>query len=158
MRTMEIDVTIHLYKASSPTAATMDKLIAKYTNSAYSHCEIVVNTTRVAVRTDGVLITTDYSTDVDTGSWDVIHRTYVVTEKQYMDMMQFVYNQQGLPYDFTGIVLSQLIGLGISREGRWYCSELVCKILQLLGEELVWELEPHRVNPGDIPELLIGER
>jgi hypothetical protein len=62
--------------------------------------------------------------------------------------MAWVTSQSGKKYDYKGILLSQFIKFGMNDNSKWFCSELVTKILQLFGSTAVWDLVPSDVNPG----------
>jgi uncharacterized protein YycO len=78
---------------------------------------------------------------VDVGCFDL-------TEDQYNNIMSWVTSQRGKKYDYKGILFSQFIKFGVNDNSKWFCSELVTKILQLFGSTAVWDLVPSEVNPG----------
>ena len=51
----------------------------------------------------------------------------------------FIQDRIGARYDYTGILLSQLLASGIHDESKWFCSEIVAASLDLP--------QPHRVSP-----------
>jgi len=159
---VRVPVKVLMYKGTSkdnPKSTITDKSISWWTNSMYSHCEIVVNRTHITVAPEtGIVIDDAIPEDKTPKVWDIIELSYEVTQKQYLDCMQFIHSLEDAEYDWKGILLCQFLKIGLDRTDKWYCSELVSKILQILGEEKMYYIEPHRINPGDVSEILTGMR
>jgi hypothetical protein len=146
-----------MYKASACSADTVDKAIAWWTNSKYSHCELVVDDTRVAVYKDGI-VSWQYD-GVNDDEFDVIPLTVAVTEEQYSNFWEYVNTEIiGKKYDWLGIGTSQVLKIGVQDNSKWTCSEATAKMLQVLGDKRFWKIHPGDMSPGDISEILTGSR
>ena len=159
MRTMQMKVVVRMYKAKAPGALLVDKLIAWRTKSQYSHCELVVGNKLIRVMTDAITVATVDPEYRDHKVYDYIPLQLTITEKQYTDFWQYVYSEvEGKKYDKLNILFSQIGRWGIQDNSKWTCSEATSKLLQLLGEERTWRIHPGDMSPGDVSELLTGER
>ena len=76
-----------------------------------------------------------------------------VTDYQYMRITEWVYKQNKKSYDRLGIMFSQFIPFRFNNRSKWFCSELVCKILQLFHIKEVMDLYPFLVSPGDLAKI-----
>ena len=122
-----------------------------WTKSDYFHTEFITEDFWVSADTTGIVkrelrpLGEKYSyffMDVD------------ITEKQLDLLSEFITSQIGTDYDWTGIWLSQFVGIGANREDKWFCSELVVKLLQIcLVKEAIY-LQPHMVDPGQLFKIL----
>ena len=119
----------------------IDKTIAWYTNSKYSHVELVVgeywystSPRDLQVRKKKIVPTK--------GRWDFI---VVDTDLDYI--INFYSHSKGMKYDWLGIFLSQFISLGIQSERRWFCSEWCAEAMRFD--------EPHRYSPQDLYRRMI---
>jgi hypothetical protein len=77
----------------------------------------------------------------------------VLTGGQYDIVMDWLATIEGKPYDWRGIILTQIFPLRFQSKDKWFCSELVTKVLQLLLVKETLDLEPHLVSPGDLAKL-----
>lgn len=143
-------VKVGFLKSSNTIPA---KLIKMWTNSPYSHVELIFKDVCYKVDVDTVVMAYTRE-EFEEKNWDTIEIDIVITEDQEEKIYRFFQNQLGLEYDWTGIFLSQFISLGINSENKWFCSELVTKILQLLLVEEVLDCEPNKVSPGKLYKML----
>ena len=144
-------VRVLLYK---PTDLVGDA-ICWWTDSDYCHVEMVVDNLHISADSNnGVRVRQYKGQSAD----KVVELEYDVTLPMHSKLIDYTTALNGAKYDKLAIVFSQVIRLGADRKDRWYCSELVTKILQLLGEDKLWHREPHMVNPGDIAQILTGSR
>jgi len=128
------------------------KIIGKWTKSNFSHVEIIIG---------DVWISSVEGKGVHVKKLEPLNDKYVyhklkdavLTESSYLDIKEWIYQQENSDYDITGILLSQIFPLRFDNRDKWFCSELVTKILQLLGYKEVFDLLPHLVDPGFLAKL-----
>lgn len=103
-----------------------DKLIRYWTESKYSHCEIVINGLwYTSSWYDGGVrrLQLDYNPD----NWDFIE----LTGYDESVVIDFYHNTKGMPYDLKGIILSQILPLNKNSKAKWFCSEWCATALGL---------------------------
>ena len=149
MDNVKLDVKIAFYKAHRGNWA--DKLIGWWTKGYYSHCELVVGDKWIYANTKGIGI--NRLRPLDETKWDFKEIKVELTPKQYVDFWQYVHKLEGTRYDWLGIVTSQIIKFGVHDDSKWFCSELVTKLLSILGEERCWQVRPEDVSPNDLARL-----
>lgn len=129
----------------------IDKLkikgIQKWTNSKYFHTEFIIGNYWVAATTDGII---RYDLRPLTSQYDYIFIDLKMSEPHYNKIIHFIDSQLGTKYDWMGIFFSQFVTVGSNHEDKWFCSELVTKLLQLCLVENVFDMQPHLVSPGDL--------
>lgn len=108
----------------------VDKTIALWTSSLYSHVEIVVgDDPRTAYwysTSPRLLRITKRHINYDPDKWRLIDVDID------LDRLEKIYNEtKGAKYDFLGILLSEIIPLDIHNQNRWYCSEWCSYVLDL---------------------------
>mgnify|MGYP002641809513 CR=1 FL=1 len=103
----------------------IDKTIAWYTNSKYSHVELVVGEYWYSTSPRDLQVRKKKIVPTE-GRWDFIE---VDTDLDYI--INFYSSTEGMKYDWLGIFLSQFIPLGIQSERRWFCSEWCASALKL---------------------------
>ena len=129
-----IKARVAFYKGKGDWA---DWAIRKYTGSAYSHTELVIdNDWYSSSPYDGKVrcaANMNYSKD----SWDFVDVN--------IDMDKFTKHfakTNGAKYDWLGIVLSQFLPLGIDSKKKWFCSEWCAKVLKdsgyAIGKKVSW--------------------
>ena len=126
-------VQIAFYKAKGNW---IDLATRIWTNSPYSHCEIVINKDwySSSPRDGGVRI----KQIVDDGnSWDFIE-VYIDKERLYQKYRE--YKSRG--YDFKGILLSNVLPIGWHSKNKVTCSEFVADVLGYS--------EPEKFSPQEI--------
>lgn len=108
----------------------LSKGIRAVTGSRYSHAELVFDNgihytalTRLTGTTGVVKIQYDKYTD----DWDFV--TVKVTEEEYNQALKIADGLVGKPYNYTGILFTQLFGFGISGNDEFFCSEFVAYVL-----------------------------
>ena len=114
----------------------VDLLIRVFTNSKYSHVEIVINKDwySSSPRDGGVRI----KQIVDDGnSWDFIE-VEIDKERLYQKYREY----KGKGYDFKGILLSNILPFGWNSKDKATCSEFVADVIGFS--------EPEKYNPQDI--------
>lgn len=128
------------------------RVIGKWTKSNYSHVEIIINKDWISsVEGKGVHIKPlkpkkDEYDYLDLG-------TVSVTSEQHSTLYTWLYRQNNKKYDTTGILFSQILPLRLDNRDKWFCSELVTKILQILMFKEVVDFYPHLTSPGDLAKV-----
>lgn len=119
----------------------VDKAIAWWTNSEYSHVELVccglwysTSPRDLRVRRQKLIPKESH--------WDYID---VDIDPAWVDKL--FENTQGAKYDWTGIFLTQFIPLDIHNRKRYFCSEWVADALKFQ--------KPHSYSPEDLYKKLI---
>jgi hypothetical protein len=126
-------VKLAFYKAKGNW---IDLLIRVFTNSPYSHVEIVLDKDwySSSPRDGGVRI----KQIVDDGnSWDFIE---VDIDKERLYKKYHEYRDNG--YDFKAILLSNILPIGIHSKDKMTCSEFVADVLGYS--------EPEKYSPRDV--------
>ena len=120
----------------------VDLLIRVFTNSKYSHVEIVINKDwySSSPRDGGVRI----KQIVDDGnSWDFIE-VDIDKERLYEKYREY----RGRGYDFKGILLSNILPIGWHSKDKVTCSEFVADALGYI--------EPSKYSPQDVLNKIKG--
>lgn len=144
-------MTLAFYKGrgASLWQRVQDKAIRFATGGKYSHVELIAGTAlhgKIAqclsssgrdggVRSKRILLKPE--------SWDLIELQIDPDRPA-----QFIRDRIGAPYDYKGILLSQVLALGRHDESRWFCSEICAAALSIPS--------PQRVSPQFLFELLIS--
>jgi hypothetical protein len=145
-----MQIQVAFFKAGN---AISDKLIKFWTKSKYSHVEILIEGFSYDANTElGLRKYAMKSYDLE--QWDVISIDVNISKKNFGKIERFIKNQIGCKYDWRGIFLSQFVNMGIDSDNKWFCSEFVTKILQLILIEETLDEKPNKVSPGKLSELL----
>lgn len=131
-----------------------DYIIDMFTGSGgYSHCELVFDgnakhydyTKAYCFSISGRDNCARYKTiNLSSGHWDIFEITYPsIVESVVLKKSSKYLNTK---YDYWGIVFNWIIPTGWQREDRWWCSELVSR---LLGEQET-RISPNRLSKLDI--------
>jgi hypothetical protein len=131
----------------------LSKMIGLWTKSKYSHVEIIIGNLWVSsVEFKGVHVkpllplkdTWDY---VDLGDIEF-------SVDHYNNIMSWIYSQEDKKYDWVGIFLSQILPLRIQDNNKWFCSEFVVRILQMMGNDLeIQDYQANLVSPGKLAKI-----
>jgi len=127
-------ITLAFYKGRGKTRSHrfQDALIRLRTSGQYSHVELISGRAKLGeralcfsasgrdggVREKHILLTPE--------SWDLVEVDIDPTEP-----IEFIRSRIGAKYDYTGILLSQALSLGIHEDELWFCSEIVAAALRL---------------------------
>lgn len=121
----------------------MDSLIRWWTNSKYSHCEILFDNGLIfsadAWNSKAVRYTSKFTLD----NWDVISIPLNEATVNYIKM--WCDDRVGMKYDWTG-VLRFVLPILPQIETRWFCSELCGAALKYAGV-LSREVDVHGLSP-----------
>ena len=145
---MNKKIQVIFYKAYyNPNATFIDKSIAWWTNSAFSHVELVIDGYMYSTSPrDGMVRRRKYI--YDPVSWQTISLDNIDIEK----VLKFYTKTQGLKYDWPGIF--GFISPVSDREDRYFCSEWVTKALIIGGCEKLYPIEPSKTSPGRLFNLI----
>lgn len=136
-------------------------LINIWTIGKYSHCEIVntngsddmkdwSNYSATAIEHGGG-VTSTTGTNYTERAWDIFD---VVSEGDELAAYEFLDNQVGKKYDWTGIFLSMIFNTSQHEPNRWFCSEIVAEAL-VRGGFLVTDIKSQGLHPNRLAKLLI---
>ena len=110
---------VAFYRADNTDAKWDDKLIAWWTDSKYSHCELVI---------DGIW----YSSSPRDGK---VRAKQIIPKKDHWDFVgvevdlvyfhKFFLDNVGKGYDWKNIFCNQIIPCGLQNPNKWICSEFV---------------------------------
>lgn len=140
------------------------KIIRWYTDSKYSHAELVMPDGVTWITISPVYnsrVTPRVVLDYDESKWDFIELPLSWREpvKKYQkeQLNKFVQETAGNRYDWPGMLLSNLSPFKVRRANRWYCSEWIAHAL-LYSRVVMWdELKMYNVpdmSPGKLCDLL----
>jgi len=145
------------FKKKDSNSGVLQKSICWYTKSDYYHVELVINNTWVSVFPEtGVKLNTLRPLK---DTWDYVAlKDITLTKEQYQLFSKFLREQENKNYDGLGIFLSQIIPLKIENEHKWFCSELVVKLLQMLYVEQTFYLVPALTSPGTLSTIFLQRK
>jgi len=150
-------VKIALLKVQ-PTDEFYYKLIGWWTKSKYIHAELIIDDNWITSNPEtGFSIKTNRPVDDDL--YDYIDLGRVKLTSKHMDILaNWIDGIKGTKYDYLGILMSQFLPLSIDNRHKYFCSEVVTRILQIIGYEEVLDLLPQNVSPADLAEIYGLER
>jgi hypothetical protein len=128
--------------------------IRKWTKSKYFHVEIAFRNKWIAAGTDkGIKI--ENLLPLKDPNFDYFELDVPeLSEEKEQILMEFLQEQENTGYDWKGIYLSQILFLNWEHPSKWFCSEIVAKVLELLYEKELIGIAPNKLSPGDIYRLL----
>ena len=144
---MSNTIKVVFYKANGNM---IDKLIRLFTNSKYSHCELLLPDGRM-FSSDGwdngkVRYTTRYNLD----NWDIL--TFDVKDSELATLISWCDHKIGLQYDWLGV--TRFIIPFIKQDpDKWFCSEIVCAGLEFIGR-INKSIKTYRVSPKSLYNIL----
>ena len=147
-------ITLAFYKGRGNTVweRVQDCVIRFATGGRYSHVEFIAGAAKHGatamclsssardggVRAKWIMLRPE--------SWDLVELNIDARAPD-----QFIRARIGAPYDYFGVVLSQVLALGRHDQSRWFCSEICAAALgldsperlspQLLFEVITWAVE-----------------
>jgi len=130
------------------------KLVKFGTRSQYFHVEMAINNKWISANTSRGIelfeLTELHNDHYDYYELDVDE----LTDIQYKKFWKYIESQSGSGYDWMGIFLTQFINLDWESKSKWFCSEIVTKILQLLYVEEFLDCKPNRISPREIFDVV----
>lgn len=141
------------FKVAVKGCGIVGKTISWWTKSKYYHIELIFGDYWISSNAEcgGVTIsplaplkhTWEYH---DLGDIEI-------TTKQLEYVKEFIKQQEGKKYDWLGIVCSQTLPFNWHSKNKWFCSEIVTKLLQLLTIKKAYDVDPNSMSPGDVARL-----
>jgi hypothetical protein len=128
------------------------KIIQKWTRSKYFHVEIIINNTWIEADNGKGVVKHNLRPFSD--SYDYVEIDVPNCEVCHKNVINFIEKQMGAGYDWTGVYLSQVLKLGINKKDKWFCSELVSKILQIYNIEPFLYIDPQNLSPEGVYQIL----
>ncbi len=134
------------------------RFIRWWTRSPYSHAEIVLDDGETWVSISPFLFTrvaARVRTHVPPDEWDYLE--FAVTTDELRALKDFISETTGDGYDWTGMLLSQVLPFIVKGKGKWYCSSWIAHALSHAGivrwKRLgIYELPD--LHPGRLYEIL----
>ena len=137
------------FKKVNKNSTWMAKVISYWTKSEYHHVELIINDSWISSDSDTGVVVRELKPLKD--NWDYIPLPSVTLLPLHHNILtKYINNVNGNKYDWKGIILSQTIPLSMNSRNKWFCSELVTKLLQIIVIEEVIDLEPNEVSPKDL--------
>jgi hypothetical protein len=135
-------------KKENPQASLLDRVTCFFSNSRYSHVELIYDWSDVTKRgrcfssspRDGGV--RGKTVDFDTGRWEVFEFD---TNKTEDDAINWFAPKLGAKYDWFGAI-GTIFPVPMKKHQRWFCSEIV---LAFLEYEFPW-----KYSPGEMFDML----
>jgi ribosomal protein S17E len=143
-------IVVAFEKKLSDNKATRIKqsLIKKWTKSEYFHVEIIIDGYWYSADTKRGLIKRKLKPLKD--SYDYLTVFPSTCQENKRLAAEFIDSQVGKKYDWAAIYLTQLLKIGIENKDRWFCSEIVAKVLQILQIREFVNTKPSLMSPQDV--------
>jgi hypothetical protein len=143
------------FKKTSEHASTWDKIQIKmikwWTKSEYYHVEFFTQDHWISANTDGIEI---LSLKKLKSNYDYFFIEVNMSRRNADILRRYMLEQNGKKYDWVGIWMSQFLNIGANRRDKWFCSEIVTKLLQVSLIEEFLGIEPHMTDPGGVFNIL----
>jgi hypothetical protein len=98
-------------------------------------------------------------THVPDNEWDYLD--FCITPEELNALKDFISETTGDGYDWTGMLLSQVIPFIVKGKGKWYCSSWVFSALSYSGvikNRTTKIKEMPDLSPGRLYEILLSDR
>lgn len=156
-----MEVIIAFKKEDNSDSSLFTKISAKaiswWTKHPYYHCELIFKNKWISSHPDlgGVRL---LPLKELRPTWDYykINLPEISTEQEEI-LWGFLQEQINTGYDWKGIFLSQFMKLGINSDTKWFCSEIVVKLLQLMYCKTLIDYVPNKISPADLFRILEKE-
>lgn len=146
---VKLEITL-AFKEVKKSSGIHAKAIGWWTKSNYYHVEMTVGDKWVSSNSDEGGVTVKDLLPLN-HKWAYVKLEPVyLSNKTWENIQEYIDQQKGKKYDWNGIVFSQILPFTLHSNKEWFCSEIVVKLLQLLGVKEVYELQPHESSPGDV--------
>lgn len=127
------------------------KTISMWTKSKYTHVEVIIEDKWISSDTDtGVRVRELLPL---TSNYDYIDLEITTTLDNHNFIMDWIHKQDIKGYDWLAIYFVQILPFRFESKDKWYCSELVVKILQMYGVKEVVDLYPSLTSPGKLAKI-----
>lgn len=149
----KLNVKLAFKLTNKKTGTFVGKVIGWWTNSLYYHVELIVGDYWISSNAESKGVTISPLQPLK-HTWEYYDLgTIELLENQFEVFKDFIKQQEHKKYDWLGIILSQTIKLNWHSSNKWFCSEIVTKLLQLLLVKDVLNLDPNKVSPADLARL-----
>lgn len=146
------------FKPIDKNKSWVGKVISFWTRSVYYHVELILDKYWISSNADEKGVTIKELKPLKY-NWEYKDLgTITLTEEQYHKIISFIESQRSKKYDWLGIIFSQTFPFKWHSRNKWFCSEIVTKILQLLLVEEVINKDPTDMSPADIAKLFHFDR
>lgn len=153
MENVKINVKLAFKIYDKNKSSFIGNLISIWTNSKYYHVELIVGEKWISSNAEAGGVTISPLRELNF-NWDYYDLGEIeLTKKQYDNLVSFTRKEADCGYNYLGIILSQILPLGYCSKTKWFCSEIVSKLLQLLLVPEVNDIIPYKMSPADIAEL-----
>lgn len=130
-------------------------LIKWGTKSDYFHVELVVDGKWIGSHTTKGIEIHDYDPAHFNSYFDYFElEVDDITESQRKKFWDWVNKEAGSGYDWKGIYLTQMFNMDWESKDKWFCSEIVVKMLQMLYVTEFIDEKPNRASPQTILNLI----
>lgn len=148
---VEIEVVI-AFKKVTEKSDLLNRVIGWWTDSPYSHVEIVINDKWISADNDiGITINNLRPLKVD--AYEYVRKSTFITIEHYMNIMDWINTISNARYDNKSIIFTQVLPFGWNDNDKWTCSEVTTKLLQMLNFPEVVDLYPHEISPGTLADV-----
>jgi hypothetical protein len=86
-------------------------------------------------------------------NWDIV--TLDITEKELKLLMEWCEYKQNKDYDWYGVV-AFILPFMTEDQNKWFCSELCAEGLKFINR-LDQQIKTHKLSPGELHKILVGE-
>lgn len=135
------------------------KLIRWWTRSPYSHCAICFNDIGegegrylIVEAMNGVGIRQRKVADIDPTIWDRVD--IPVSPASCARVFDWSQRELGCPYDWSGLIWSQVLHIPREHKDKWFCSEFAAAALQQL--DMLMGEKPCTFSPGSLWRRIKG--
>lgn len=143
------------FRQKSGKDSIVNKIIRFLTKSRFHHVELIIDDTWISTSSSTGFTMRPLEPIKQEDTRYVYHDLGLVkiTSEQDRIITRFIENQLDSEYDYSGIIFSQLFPFSKHSKRRWFCSEIVTKLLQLHLVEETLELTPSEISPGDLAKV-----
>ena len=143
------------FRQKSGKDSIVNKIIRFLTKSRFHHVELIIDDTWISTSSSTGFTMRPLEPIKQEDTRYVYHDLGLVkiTSEQDRIITRFIENQLDSEYDYSGIIFSQLFPFSKHSRTRWFCSEIVTKLLQLHLIEDTLDLIPNEVSPGDLAKV-----
>jgi len=122
-----------------------------YTRSKYFHTELSINGYKITSHTSkGVIVSMGTNFEHIKKYADIKEIKILKERARYI--IDFAKSQEGKPYDWKGIWLSQFLPLNKHDKNKWFCNEIVGESLKHGGIKNI-KKNTNQYNPGSFQKL-----
>ena len=153
-----LELTVAFYKGEG---LRRDKIIRWWTNSPYSHVELIMPNGMIAGINPPInpYISKRNPENLNDDDWELVK--IPVTEGQLSRVRAFIESTKGQGYDWIGMIASHLTPFKVKFPNKWYCSEWVLYALSV-AKVFSWkELKVYnfsRMPPGRLYDIIMRKK